>query len=178
MWVNQGVRGEWNYDFCPVYVISILNFPPVEGSTDTRIVSRNMIQDTETQEVWTDRLQFIAVEISKFKKPLIDCKSLLDKWFFVLRNLHRLMNKPCGQKRFETIARTDFESSELEYDQMKNALDYAIKDGLAQGMAQVIAQGKVELIQQMLQNGMDWDLITKATGVTPDALAEMKSKLQ
>lgn len=63
-------------------------------SQDTRILTRKMILDVDTQAPWTDKLVFISLEMPRFTKALKECTTLLDKWFFVLRNLHRLMDKP------------------------------------------------------------------------------------
>lgn len=63
-------------------------------STDQRIITRKMILDVETHKPWTDKLGFISIEIPRFTKLLSECNTLLDKWFYVLRNLHRLMEKP------------------------------------------------------------------------------------
>lgn len=185
MLVNQGIRGKWNYDICAVYVISILDFMVEPYSTDPRIITRKMILDVETHEPWTDKLVFISIEMPRFTKLLSECNTLLDKWFFVLRNLHRLMEKPpefqeeifahlfeiTDKTILEEAVREKFERSEEEYDQMQNALDFALKSGKAEG----IAEGEVKIIAEMLRNGADWAIITKLTGITPEEFERMKA---
>jgi predicted transposase/invertase (TIGR01784 family) len=166
---EKGRKHNWNYDIKAVYVISLLDFTIDPASADTRIVTRKMIQDTETHESWTDRLVFVNVELSRFSKKLSECHSLQDKWFFVLKNLHRLLDQPAelreevfshlfeitDKSRFDGNIRADFERSEEEYDQMKNALDYAIRDGLAQGMVQGMTKGMVQGIEQGIAQGRE-----------------------
>lgn len=178
---SQGKRGRWDYDICAVYVISILDFMVDPNSTDHRIVTRKMLLDVETHEPWTDKLVFISIEMPRFTKVLSECNTLLDKWFYVLRNLHRLMEKPpefqeeifahlfeiTDKSIFEESVREKFERSEEEYDQMQNALDFALKSGKA--------EGKAELVAEMLRNGADWGVITKLTSITPAEFERMKT---
>lgn len=173
---SQGKRGRWDYEICAVYVISILDFMVDPNSIDQRIVTRKMILDVDTNTPWTDKLVFISIEMPRFTKVLSECDSLLDKWFFVLRNLHRLMGKPpefqeeifahlfeiTDKTRFVVAVREKFERSEKEYEQMQNALDFAK------------AEGKAELVADMLRNGISWEIITKGTGITPEQFERMK----
>jgi predicted transposase/invertase (TIGR01784 family) len=199
---SQGQRGQWNYNINAVYVISILDFLLNPHSHDNRIVTRKMIQDVDTHETWTDKLCFINIEIQRFTKPLNQCATQLDKWFFILKNLHSLLDKPIDwqeevfrhlfevsdKSNLDENNRTPFEESETEYNTMKNALDFAIQDGIEQGIAQGIERGiekgierglaldKIEVIEGMLANGCEWDFILKITHVDEAGFAELKRK--
>ncbi len=204
--LEKSAKANWDYNFKAVYVISLLDFALDKHSADTRIVSRKMIRDVETNETWTDRLVFVNVELSRFQKRLDECEGLLDKWFFVLKNLHRLLEQPlelqenvfshlfeiADKSRFDPGTREDYEQSEEEYDHMKNALDYAIRDGLAQGMAQGMAQGiaqgmaqglaegkeldKLDVIDSMLSKGCDWTFIESITHLNQAGYEALKTK--
>jgi len=195
----QGKRGRWNYDISAVYVVSILDFIIDPHSKDERVVTRKMILDTETHVPWTNKLVFINVEMPKFKKSLSECNTLLDKWFFVLKNLHRLSDKPSAfmedvfchlftvtdKSSFEPAVRTEYEQSETEYGHMQNALDYAIEEGKAFGMAEGRAEGRTEgrtegqteLVETMLRNGGDWKVIFQLTGFTQESFERMRSQV-
>jgi len=70
------------------------------------------------------------------------------------------------KSRFDDEALDKYEQSEAEYISMQNALDYAVRTSKA--------EGKQELIATMLANGISWDVITKGTGITPEAFERMK----
>jgi|GEM_PF-4715625 len=167
----QGKRGDWDYNINAVYVVSILDFLVDNSGNDERIITRKMILDIETHAPWTDKLHFASIEIPRFKKPLAECTTLLDKWFYVLKNLHRLMEKPKdwqdNKTRFNKKDLVTYEQSETEYDHMKNALDYAIATGEARGEVIGLERGleleKIDVIQRMLANGLDWKLIQNIT---------------
>ncbi len=50
--------------------------------------------DTETQEVFCDRLMFWFIEMPKFKKKESELITRQDKWFYVLNNLKYLSEIP------------------------------------------------------------------------------------
>jgi len=182
----QGRRGDWNYDICAVYVITILDFMVEPNSSDNRIMTRKMILDVDTHVPWTDKLVFISIEMPRFTKKLSKSTTLLEKWFFVLRNLHKLMDKPpqfqeeifahlfeiTDKTRFDEVALENYEQSEVEYNSMQNALDYAVRTSEARGKT----EGKQELVATMLTNGISWDIITKGTGITPEAFERLKAQ--
>ena len=183
---SQGQRGQWNYNINAVYVISILDFLLNPHSNDKRIITRKMIKDVDTHETWTDKLCFINVEIQRFTKPLNQCTTQLDKWFFILKNLHSLLDKPVewqeevfrhlfevsDKSNLDENNRTPFEESETEYNTMKNALDFAIQDGIEQGFA----LEKIEVIEGMRAKGFDWALILDIAHVDEAGFAELKRK--
>lgn|GEM_PF-6177075 len=76
---------------------------------------------------------------------------------------HTLSHPPQGGY-FEGTVREKFERSEEEYDQMQNALDFALKSG------------KAELVAEMLRNGAAWDMITKLTKISSDEFERMKAE--
>lgn len=42
----------------------------------------------------TDKLQFVFIELPKFRKTESELETMTDKWFFLLRNLPRLLDRP------------------------------------------------------------------------------------
>jgi predicted transposase/invertase (TIGR01784 family) len=179
----QGKRGDWDYNINAVYVVSILDFLVDRSSQDDRIISRKMILDVDTWDPWTDKLHFVSIEIPRFKKTLAQCTTLLDKWFYVLKNLHRLMEKPknwqdevfehlfalADKTRFEMKDLVTYEQSETEYDHMKNALDYAIATGEARGKAcgEAIgeARGEAKGDARGFERGLELDKIDVIQGM-------------
>mgnify|MGYP003582960298 CR=1 FL=1 len=48
--LEKSAKANWDYNFKAVYVVSLLDFALDKHSADTRIVSRKMIRDIETNE--------------------------------------------------------------------------------------------------------------------------------
>jgi hypothetical protein len=65
-----------------------------------------------------------------------------------------------------------FEHSEQEYNSMQNALDYAVREGFIEGLE----QDKIEVVQGMLANGLDWNLIDKITHLCKADFEVLKTK--
>ncbi len=188
---KQGKIGNWDYNFEAVFVVSLLDFE-VDKISDERIIRCKMIQDTETHEPWTEKLVFFNVELSRFQKKLPQCESLEDKWCFVLKNLHKLMDKPrswqeqifsrlfstCDKAILQGQERFEFEESEAEYHTMKNALDYAKLEGRDEGIAIGEARGEskkqIEIAKGMLADGMALEMICKYTGLDIDTLLSLQ----
>lgn len=83
----------------------------------------------------------------------------------VFQHLFEITDK----SRFTAKQRHSYEKSELEYNQMKNALDYAIVQGKKEGIEQGIQQGEanalVRTIEGMLAESIPWQTITRITGI-------------
>jgi predicted transposase/invertase (TIGR01784 family) len=52
------------------------------------------------------------------------------------------------------------------------------KEGKKEGKEEGKEEGKLETIESFLKIGIDWDTITKATGITYEKLVELKSEIQ
>jgi len=187
--VEQGRRGDWNFNLHPVYTVGILNFVlPDDDYDDDNYCHNVMLTDTEDNHVFFDKLRFIYLEMPKFKKTEDELVTMFDKWMFVLRNLPRLMQRPAAlQERVFTrlfeqaeIARFTpeqqflYEDSINAYRDITNSIDTAKieakAEGRAEGMAQGRAEGKAEEKQEIARKlkamGLPVSQIVEATGLT------------
>ena len=95
-----------------MYTIGILNFSfPNEAGGPNRYRRKIQLMDTQTAEVFFDKLTFIYLEVPKFKKKEEDLVTYFDKWMHVLRNLSRLPEKP--RRLQEEIVEQLFSEAEL-----------------------------------------------------------------
>ena len=139
---QQGVKGPWNYDIKAVYVIAILDFE-FDKKQNKKVISYVKLQDTETQEVFTDKLNFVTIEIPHFTKLESDLETNLDKWLYLLKHLHEFENIPpklqskllekvfkiAEYSALSTEAREEYEESLKMYNDLKNSLDTAKLEG-------------------------------------------------
>lgn len=92
---SQAPKGrEWDYYLKAIYTIGISNFSFPDKSEQERFLREVQLVDTATQEVFYDKLMFIYLEMPKFSKAEDELISQFDKWMYVLKNLHRLQDKP------------------------------------------------------------------------------------
>ena len=52
------------------------------------------------------------------------------------------------------------------------------KEGKIEGMKEGMKEGKIEIIESFLKAGIQWDIITKATGITFENFQQIKAELK
>ena len=203
---KQAPKGDWNFRLAPVYMVGILNFGLVHNVRDElrekvreMRVFRYELTETTLGERMTDNLAFVFLELERFGKSEDGLETMLDKWMYVLKNLSRLTERPAElqerifRRLFEAARIAAFTREELdEYtnDMMtendrRNAIDYARKQGRAEGRAEGVIAGRAEgrtegilegraegemvgkrsVAQRMLAAGLDPKMISEMTGL-------------
>ena len=149
--------------------------------------------DTATHKVFYDKLEYIYVEISKFNKPLEELGTLYEKWLYALKNLYKLTQRPkelCDKvfdrlfeeaeiAKFTPQEMREYETSKMAYRDIKNSVDTAkregiaegkeigMKEGMEKGMEKGRAEGKheanTETAQRLLAMGLPAEQVSKAT---------------
>lgn len=181
--VNQVSAGVSSYDFCPVYVISILNFGFKSGGSDVK--SEFRLYETNTGELLTDRVTLIFLDLSKFKKRAEELSGdILEGMYFCFKNMATLAERP--EVLEHNVFRKIFEVSELinmdevtrskviekmitERDlrnQMEYARNEAIAEGHAEGHAIGLAEGHAEGLAEAARRML-------ASGFAPESVAEI-----
>jgi len=190
---EQAKRADWNYELKAVYTIAILDFVFDEDKNDpTKFRYDIKLTDTETKEVFYDKLTFIYLEMPKFNKTAEELETRFDKWLYVIRNLNRLDKKPeklrerVFEKLFETaeIAKftpdqvRSYEDSLKYYRDMKSSLDTAREEGLLEGIEKGIEKGvekeKLEVTKTALLMGLSVEDIIKLTGLSRQDIDQIK----
>jgi len=174
---EQAKRADWNYELKAVYTIAILDFVFEEDKHDpTKFRYDIKLTDTETKEVFYDKLTFIYLEMPKFNKTVEELESRFDKWLFVIKNLNRLNKVPdklrerIFEKLFETaeIAKftpdqiRSYEDSLKYYRDLKNSLDTAKEEKA------------IEIAKRALKMRLSVDDIIELTGLSRQAIEQIK----
>ncbi len=190
---NQVDAGRDSYAFCPVYVISILDFNIDEnrGNPDVKTVYRLYEEGKHT--LLTDKLTLIYLELGKFDKKIEELDGdVLEGFYFCLKNMHCL--DECPDVLEHGIFKRMFDISELikmdevtrskvlmkmttERDlrnQMAYARKEAIAEGLAEGRERGLAEGRAEGIAEGRAEGLA-EAARKmlASGMTRETIAEI-----
>ena len=133
--------------------------------------------DTATHKVFYDKLEYIYVEISKFNKPLEELDTLYEKWLYALKNLYKLTQRPkelCDKvfdrlfeeaeiAKFTPQEMREYETSKMAYRDIKNSVDTAKREGLAEGIEIGMNQKAQDIAKNMLAMGLSAEQVAKAT---------------
>lgn len=197
---NQVDAGASNYDFLPVYVINILNFnlDVNKGNPEVKTIYRLYERNAHTS--LTDRLTFIFIELRKFDKTISELTgNILEGIYFCLKHISSLTERPESLRH--DIFRKIFEVSELmnmdsairqkviekmttERD-LKNQMDWALKEAIEEGLAEGIAKGRaegraeginetrLEIAKRMLNKGMQEEEVADLTALTLEELRSL-----
>ena len=195
---NQVSAGAGCYDFYPVYVISILNFGFKPGGT--KVKSEFRLYETDTRELLTDRVTFIFLDLSKFKKTAEELSGdILEGMYFCFKNIVSLTERP--EILEHDVFRKIFEVSELinmdeitrskviekmttERD-LRNQMEYARQEAIAEGhaeghaaghaagLAEGLAAGLAEAARKMVASGMTHEAVADILQIPEGRLKEM-----
>jgi predicted transposase/invertase (TIGR01784 family) len=187
--LKQVESGASSFDFCPIYVISILNFTLDQNDSiaDVKTVYR-LLEETHNT-LLTDRLTYIFIELPKFKKSAEELTGdVLEGMYFCLKNMSQLQERPIAlthgifDKIFgisellvmdEDTRDKIIENMTTERD-LKNQLDYARKVAIAEGLAEGKAQGMEQGMAQGMAQGMEQGM---AQGMAQEKLQIAKNML-
>ncbi len=174
---EQAKRADWDYELKAVYTIGILDFVfDADKAEPDKYRYDIKLTDTETHQVFYNKLTFIYLEMPKFNKSIDQLTTRFDKWLYVLRNMNRLERIPeklqerIFTKLFETaeIAKftpdqvRSYEDSLKYYRDLKNSLDTAKEEGKMEvALAMIIANEPIEKIM-------------KFTGFSADKIEQLK----
>lgn len=179
---NQVSAGAGCYDFYPVYVISILNFGFKPGGS--KVKSEFRLYETDTRELLTDRVTFIFLDLSKFKKTAEELSGdILEGMYFCFKNIVSLTERP--EILEHDVFRKIFEVSELinmdevtrskviekmttERD-LRNQMEYARQEAIAEGHA----EGLAEAARKMVASGMTHEVVADILQIPEGRLKEM-----
>jgi predicted transposase/invertase (TIGR01784 family) len=197
---DQAIKGkDWKYELAAVYTIAIMDFT-FDDSNKEKYQHRVKLMDTETKEVFYDKLTYIYLEIPKFDKRLHELQTDFDRWLFAFRNLHRLLEMPkelaqgVFKKLFELaeIAKMDerersvYEDSLKDYRDLKSAIATYFKEGYKDGIKEGREAGRqegreegrkasvIEIAKNMLSTDLSDSDIAKLTGLDETEIQAMR----
>ena len=145
--------------------------------------------DTATHKGFYDKLEYIYVEISKFNKPLEELDTLYEKWLYALKNLYKLTQRPkelCDKvfdrlfeeaeiAKFTPQEMREYETSKMAYRDIKNSVDTAKREGLAEGIEIGMNQKAQDIAKNMLAMGLSAEQVAKATQLPLDIIKNLSN---
>lgn len=173
---NQAPKGrEWDYYLKAVFTIGILNFSFPDKSEQERFLREVQLIDKETHEVFYNKLTFIYLEMPKFRKEEDELISQFDKWMYVLKNLHRLQDRPVKlqEKVFERLF-SEAEIAKLNSEDMKS-YEESLKTYRDNYSVIETAKNdtKIEIAKEMKKDKQSVESIIKYTGLSKEEIEKL-----
>jgi len=152
---EQAKKGDWNYELKAIYCIGILDFVFDDHDKDKLVVDEIKLISTKTGKIFNDKLTFVYVQMPNFTKKEDELLTHEDKWFFLLKNLHKFDRIP--DKLQDKIFKKVFKIAEIakysaeeklkyidslkHYLDLKNSVDNARIEGEHEGIIKTALNG-------------------------------------
>jgi len=179
---DQAKKGKWDFDTLPIYFIGILDFS-LASFSDDNYLHFGQITDIHSQKVMFEKLNFIYIEMAKFKKSESELSGHLEWWLYFLRELVTFDEVPTEfqgdiiENAFELAKlanmsyedRHAYELSLKYYRDFINVIDTAKKEAKEEGKE----EGKREAAKVLKENNVDLSLIMIATGLSAEEIEQL-----
>jgi len=179
--IAQGERGQdYKYELSPVITVVIMEFNIFD---DDRYIRRAKLREMNGSSI-SDTLCFAFVELPKFKKPLDELETTLDKGLYALKNMKNLtqMPKQYAKSAFELLfpiaemAKLSKEEQKMIDEAQKAKWDayaieqFAIETGMEKGMKQGIEKATREIAKKMKARNRPISEIVEDTGLSEEEI--------
>lgn len=151
---EQSEKGNsWEFTLSKIYVIGILDFS-FDNSYPDSVITKVQLMDNRG-DVFNDVLNFVYIELPKFRKNKENLETFTDMWLFLIKNLYQLQERPIEiqsaifDRLFATAELCNLDDMEYkeysrslkEYRDWKCSISRAIDDGRAEGLEKGFAKG-------------------------------------
>ena len=191
---QQAQKGNWNYKLAPVYCIAILDFTFDDDRANLFEVVHKVNLKDQNNNVFSDKLTLMYLEMPNFKKGLEELETRLDKWLFFINNLEDLQSIPELLK--DEVFNSAFEVAKFSnLDQKgRDQYEYSLKivrdnfatqqtafaEGEARGREAGITEGetrgeqkaKLEIARNSKAAGLSLQQIQAITGLSAEELEQ------
>ena len=184
---KQGQKGVWNFQFDAVLGIYLLNFTKdvLQHAFRSDFGIRRLGNDEPGKlQVLTDKLRMVFLQMPLFDKKQEDCKTNLDRWTFIMKNMDTLNDIPWREQEeaFNAIAEianlgTMTEEEQNRYDDALRELwdayatyECAREEGKAEGKV----EGKAEVALSLIGLNVSDEIICQSTGLSLAEIQKLK----
>jgi len=183
--VNQIERGDDYPKLNQVIAVTITDFSLFDDFSD--YVSCHVTQEIKNGGNRLSGVIYYFIELSKFSKESGDIETALDKWIYFIKCVSDLEDIPANFREgmfvnaFEKAKMGNMSKEELElYDKAgiaiadaKGVIEFAREEGIAAGIKKVREERDIQIAKNLLAEKMDYDLISKATGLEKSAIQKL-----
>ena len=182
--------GERGFEYSPVYFIGVLNFSIHKGSS--QVLYRYSIRENTSNELMTDALQYLFLELPNCTRALTPEASVLDNFCYALRNMSKLQERPEGfqGEMFDLLFNSAKISNFAKAEKEKYFKDMTTKEdiqrmilfaeekgeekGIEKGIEKGLAQGLEQTAKAMLAKRYPVEEIAAITAMSPEAIQALR----
>ena len=186
---EQAPQGKWNFRLNKVYTIGILNF--TFDDSNECVHHEVKLMDTQSREVFYDKLCYIYLEMPKFNKKEDELETTFDKWLYAIKNISTLAERPQAlqdavfERFFEQAEIAKFTPDEMktyresqkDYWDLYSITETAVRKGMAKGLAQGIEKGLAQGIEKGMAQGIEKGLAQGIEKGRAEGVAEAKAEM-
>ena len=176
--IRQLEKGDEEYEFPPVYFIGLVDFP-LHDDPNRVLYRYSLFEDTDN-ELMTDSLHYIFLELPNCGKALTPEATILDNFCFSMHNMQFLEERPedLRQEIFELLfdaanIATFAPEDKIKYEyamtterDIRNQIRYAEKKGMEKGMEKEAEQ----IARRMLKEGDSVEKVMRITGLSAEQI--------
>ena len=176
--IRQLEKGDEEYEFPPVYFIGLVDFPLHDDPN--RVLYRYSLYEDSGDELMTDSLHYIFLELPNCGKALTPEATILDNFCFSMHNMQFLEERPADlrQEIFELLfdaanIATFAPEDKIKYEyamtterDIRNQIRYAEKKGMEKGMEKEAEQ----IARRMLKEGDSVEKVMRITGLSAEQI--------
>ena len=182
--VKQSKKGRgWQFNLTAVYGVYFVNFMIDKNAPTEHYCKDIALIDKRTGKVFNNKFRQIFIELPRFMKSEADCNSFLEYWIYNLVNMNNLKEISFKDRkaifdRLEQLASqanlTEEERARLEedwknYNDYFNTIDYAKKEGKAEGRA----EEQLKLAKGFKEAGTPIAIIAQVTGLSIEEIENL-----
>ena len=146
--LQQMPQGQDDFSFPPVYFIGIMDF--ALHNDPQRVMYRYALREDNNQELMTDSLHFIFLELPNCGRALTPQATVLDNFCFALHNMQFLEERPDAlrQEIFDLL----FEAAEIATFTPEDKVKYEFEMTTERDIRNQIAFARKEKAKEMARN--------------------------
>ena len=81
------------------------------------------------------------------------------------------------EERYTPQELREYEASKIAYRDIKNSVDTAKREGIAEGMEKGMEKKSLEIAKNMLAKGMDETTVMEITGLSAELIQQLKAEM-
>ena len=81
------------------------------------------------------------------------------------------------EERYTPQDLREYEASKIAYRDIKNSVDTAKREGIAEGMEKGMEKKSLEIAKKMLTKGMDETTVMEITGLSAEMIQQLKAEM-
>jgi predicted transposase/invertase (TIGR01784 family) len=191
--IEQGEKGDWDFNLKAVYCIGILDFTfdNAKSDMDKGEYEHTIKLKNQNGKTFYEKLTFIYFEMPNFKKTEEELETRLDQWLYFIKHLEDFQVIPniiadeVFQRAFEKAELAKLDPKEMEeyerslkvFRDLNGAFTTAHDDGkvegIIEGKIEGKAEGKIEIASFMKAENESIEKIIKYTGLTMEELEKL-----